>query len=91
MIDWLFGNGIGTNLGASLIWSAVAGLVGLILWPPTRRWLGRRVLAPFHDHFRRVHDHNEWMARHVAELYRHQTGREPDAHPHFDLTRKENT
>jgi hypothetical protein len=28
MLDWLFGAGIGTNLGASLIWAAVAGAGG---------------------------------------------------------------
>jgi hypothetical protein len=87
MLDWLFGNGIGTNLGASLIWTAVCALVGLLLWPPTRRWITKhvkRMLAPFHEHFRLLHEDREWHANEMAKQSR-ALGIEPAAHPHFDI------
>lgn len=31
LLGWLFGGGIGTNIGASLIWGLTAGVVGYLL------------------------------------------------------------
>lgn len=81
---------IGPNLLASLIQAAVLLLVAALLWPPTRRWLHRFIdhkLSPLRWHHRRQEEHNEWMARHLAETYRHSTGKEPEAHPHFDVSK----
>ncbi len=80
-LDWWFGGGIGTNLGASLIWVVIAGVAAWLLWPPLRARLHRFVDGKL----ARLHAHSRWMAELAAIEHRHITGQEPPPHPHFDL------
>jgi hypothetical protein len=70
LLDYLFGAGIGTNIGASLVWGSAAGFIGY--------FVARKVRAAF----QRIHEHNEWSARQLARLHLHVTGRHADQHPH---------
>ncbi len=70
--NYFFGSGIGTNLGSSILWGFVAGLLGV--------FVGRKIKAEWAKHVA----HNEWAARHLAGLYRKHVG-EPEPHPHFEL------
>lgn len=72
LLDWLFGSGIGTNLGASLAWVLIGAGIG---------WLVRRA---WERHKKRTAEHEEWTARHLARLM-HRHGVEVDAHPHHRL------
>lgn len=74
---WAFGPGIGTNLGASVLWGFGAGLLGYVVQ--------RKVRAEWQAHKRRTEAHNAWMAHHTAAIYRQATGQLAAAHPHFDL------
>lgn len=71
-INYFFGAGIATNIGASLIWGFLAGLLGMVV--------ARKVKAEWAKHVA----HSEWMAVHLAALHRKRVG-EPSPHPHFDL------
>jgi hypothetical protein len=37
LLDWLFGGGIGTNIGASIVWGLAAGFAGYFLARKVRR------------------------------------------------------
>lgn len=90
---------VGPNLLAAAVQALIVGLVVVLIWPPTRRRLHRfmdRKLEAVHtklddhitavrEHQQRQHEHNEWVARHVAETFRQTTGKDPDPHPHFEL------
>jgi len=83
---------VGPNLIASVITWAVLLVVGVLLWPPTRRALHRALdakLAVLHGHHRataaRQDQHNEWMARQVAHLHEAITGERPEPHPLYDV------
>jgi len=66
-LDWLFGSGIGTNLGASLLW----GCIGF--------FLGTRVKR----HLDVLHAHNEWVAGVLTKLHRAHFDEEPPEHPRY--------
>lgn len=67
-LDWLFGGGIGTNIGASVFWAIAAGGVGY--------WL--------RGHIKRLHIHLDKLHRSHAELHRKLDALTPptDSHPH---------
>jgi hypothetical protein len=70
--SWLFGAGIGTNLGASVI----CGVFGFAAGFAAGRGLWKKIRA-----------HHQWQARQTATLMRDR-GLEPEPHPHFDLSDK---
>ena len=89
---------VGPNLVAAVVQAIIVGVFIVLIWPPARRRIHRfldRKLDGIHNkldkaahemgqHRQHVHEHNEWMARHTAELFEKQTGRPADQHPHFD-------
>jgi hypothetical protein len=54
---WLFGAGIGTNIGASIIWGFLAGLLGV--------FVGRKLKAVW-AHLR---SHTEHQSRMIEEIH----------------------
>jgi hypothetical protein len=85
------GSRIGPNLVASVVTWAVVLVVGVLVWPPTRRRIfhavDRVVMTPIHAHFERVHSHNKWMAQLAATQHKAVTGLDPPDHPeHGKLT-----
>lgn len=81
---------IGPNLVASGVLWVLGLLVLALLWPPTRRWIHHQFSA-LHDkldwHHSHQHEHNAWMAKHLAEIHRSATGKEPEPHPHHDISK----
>lgn len=78
---WAFGNGIGTNIGASIIWVILAGIAVTLLWPPLRRRIHRfldRKLAPLHEHLAVIRAHAEHQTRIAEDHYEKAFG---DPHP----------
>lgn len=69
--EWLFGPGIGTNLGASLVWVFVAGVVTALVYPPLRAWCEREAA------FARAH--LEHQTRIAEDTYHRAFG---ERHPH---------
>lgn len=79
---------VAPNILASAIQVLLVTPFAVLLWPPTRRRLHRfvdRKLEPLHQHFAKVHAHQEWQANQQAKQMR-AAGLEPDAHPHFVLS-----
>jgi hypothetical protein len=80
---------VAPNILATIIQILVVSPFAVLLWPPTRRRLHRfvdRKIAPFHDHFAKMHAHQEWEAQQRARHMR-AVGLEPDPHPHHDISR----
>ena len=83
-LNYFFGSGIGTNIGASIVWGFLAGLNGLFIARKIKAaWA--RLHGKIDAHNKRQHEHNEWMAQTQAALHREATGHEPPPHPHFDV------
>ncbi len=85
--DWLFGNGIGTNLGASLIWVYVAGVSATFLWPPARRGFIRfmdRKIAPLHTHIVAIRLHAQHQSRIAEDHYQRAFGEKHPLHGAVD-------
>jgi ABC-type nickel/cobalt efflux system permease component RcnA len=77
-LDWFFGSGIGTNLGASLIWVAIAGVAATILWPPLRHWFEWEA-EKVHSRLKVIQAHAEHQTRIAEDHFKATTGH---AHPH---------
>lgn len=74
--EWLFGPGIGTNLGASLVWVFIAGVATAFLYPPLRAWIERE------SHFVRAHlEHQTQIAQ---DHFEDATGRRHPLHGALD-------
>jgi len=71
--NYFFGNGIATNIGASVLWGFAAGLLGL--------WVAKKVKTAWARH----KAHQEWEANVLATIHKHVTGRNVEPHPHHDL------
>lgn len=77
--DWWTGNVYG-----NVFVVVILGPLGW-LWSKTRFWPLRPIkhgIRSLHDHFERVHAHNEWQARHTARILDH-LGVPRDEHPSF--------
>lgn len=68
LLEWLFGSGIGTNIGAALVWVPIGALLGFV-WSKTSYW----PLHTIHVHMRAIeastismHDKLNAHARHHA-------------------------
>lgn len=81
-LGWSWNNGVVGNLVASAVWIAGAAVLTAVLWPPARRAIHRFVDRKLTDHRAHQQEHEAWVARHIAELYRKGTGAEPEPHPH---------
>ncbi len=69
---------VGPNLVADLVTFAGGVLVGIGIAPVAKKAAHRFVDGKL-EHIDR---HNQWMAKHVGDLYRERIG-EPDSHPDF--------
>ena len=83
------------NIVAGFAQGAIAAVVAMLLWPPTRHAIHRFVdekLKPVHEHFARQSEHNKWMAEHLARVHLAATGKHAADHPeHGPLTHPEPT
>jgi hypothetical protein len=80
---------VGPNIVAAVVTVLVMTPLGVLVYPPTRRWLELRVdrvVAPIHEHLRRAHAHAEWQARATATMVQSLTGAAVAPHPHFDVS-----
>jgi hypothetical protein len=76
LLDWLFGSGIGTNLGASLIWIVPSFAAGFVT--------GRKLWTHVKLHHLRQNQHAEWMANQMKRLHERE-GIDAEPHPFFEL------
>jgi hypothetical protein len=69
LLDWLFGAGIGTNIGAAIVWVPIGALAGYT-WSRTKYW----PLHAIHLHLEGLHakldDHADLHATHSERLQR---------------------
>lgn len=71
------------------------------VWSKTKFWPLRPMQKGFksvEEHFVRIHqhhakqnEHNEWMAKHTAEMYEKHMGKEAEQHPHFSHIGKQDS
>jgi hypothetical protein len=81
---YFFGTGIGTNIGASIVWGFLAGLLGMFVARKVKAaWA--RLHSKIDAHHKHQDEHNAWVADHMAAIHRKVGLGEPEPHPHFDL------
>jgi hypothetical protein len=65
---------VGPNLVASFVLVTLAGIVGVLIWPPTRRRMHRFVdkkLAPVHEHLTAMRESHDELHRKLDHVIRH--------------------
>jgi H+/gluconate symporter-like permease len=86
-LQWTFGAGIGTNVGASILWGFLAGIIGYFFAKFLRREF-QKLHAKIEEHGAKQREHNQWAANTLAEIHAASTTVPLTPHPHFDLTPK---
>lgn len=62
-LDYLFGNGIGTNIGSSIIWGFLAGLIGIAVAKKIKReW------SALHERLDRLHASHKELHKKLDNL-----------------------
>lgn len=54
LLDWLFGPGIGTNIGAAIVWIPIGAVLG-VCWSRTKYW----PLHTIHVHLEALRDRHD--------------------------------
>ncbi len=67
-LNYLFGSGIGTNLGAALVWIPIGGVLG-VLWSKTKYWPLNAIHAKL-DHLHASHEALHAKLDHLHESHR---------------------
>lgn len=64
VLDWLFGSGIGTNVGAAIVWIPIGALLG-VCWSRTKYW----PLHTIHVHLEALHARHDVLEQSHEELH----------------------